>query len=149
MATPQMIRIWIIYLTPNLELMGEKSVPLKMRTDDIVGDLLYEARKSDPGLMSGVNVADLELWKIKTPVPRPPRYNLRASEASVPNTNDTPTLQNLLENIKSSDIGSYAEYLDEAEELIDCFREENRENKIQALVLCPGMPRAVAFVRSH
>jgi hypothetical protein len=149
MDTPQMIRIWIIYLTSNLELMGEKSVPLKMRTDDCVGDFLFAAWQCRPASVHDVGVTDLELWKINTPVPQPPHYNLRASEASAPNTNGTPTLHNLLENIKSFSIDSHAEILDETKDLIDCFREENRENKIQALVLCPGMPRAVALVRSH
>jgi hypothetical protein len=149
MATPQMMRIWIIYLTSNLELIGEKTFPLKMRTDDCVGDLLDAAWQRRPASVHDVGATDLELWKIKTPVPWPPRYNLRASEASAPNTNDTPTLQNLLENIKSSSIGSHAEILDEVKQLIDYFREENRENKIQVLVLCPGMLCAVTFVRLH
>jgi hypothetical protein len=127
--------------------VGDATSHTQMPIDDR-GDVLAKLA-AVPHWWAMPDVPDLELWKIKTPVRRSPRYNLRSSEASAPNNNDTPTLENLLENIKSSDIGSHAEYLDEAEELIDCFREENRENKIQALVLCPRMPLAVAFVRSH
>jgi hypothetical protein len=147
MAAPQIISVWAIFINSNFEQMGN-ALFLEMRPNRIIAGMLDDAWQRSHTLVGGVNVADLQLWKIKTPVRRPPRYNLRSSEAR-PNNDDTPTLENLLENIKSSDIGSHAEYLDEAEELIDCFREENRENKIQALILCPRMPRTVAFVRSH
>jgi len=120
MAAPQMISVWAIFINPNFEQMG-KAVLVELHPNRLVASMLNE-------LVGSVNAADLQLWKIKIPVRRQPRYNLRSSELP-PNNNDTPTLEDLLENIKSSDIGSHAEYLDEAMELIDCFREENREKK--------------------
>jgi hypothetical protein len=154
MATPQMIRIWIIYLTSNLELMGENTLPLKMRTDDPVSDLLDAAWQCRPASVHDVGVTDLELWRIKTPVLQSPykTKSVVSSASTTPQhadgTRSIVTLEQFLEDIRPSNISDLAERVHHAADITDFF-EEDPERKVQAFVLCPGMPLGVAFVRLH
>jgi hypothetical protein len=151
MATLQTISIWLIFMSANLEKLGNPFV-LKMPIGDSVEEMLNEAWQRCPSPVRDLGATGLQLWRIKCP-PGQSCSNTKSEEASASKTSrhahgtrSIVTLEQFLKDIDSSSIFSLAERLQNVEEITDFF-EEDPERKIQAFVRCPGMPRAVAFVR--
>jgi hypothetical protein len=119
-----------------------------MPTDKLVGLLPTMVKGVLSASLGNVNIFSISVYKLKNPVDCPPLIprTLPSSEL-IPGTIAQP-YRDLLEKIKFSNIKDFieAEELDEAFWIKDHF-EDGKNNQIQAIFYCSGMPPAVILVR--
>ncbi|KAI0291301.1 hypothetical protein BC826DRAFT_1106047 [Russula brevipes] len=133
MATPQTISIWLIFLSSNLEKLGNPFV-LKMPIGDSVEEMLDEVWQCIPSPVRDLGATGLQLWRIKYP----PRQSCSNTSQYALGTRSIFTLELFMEIINSSSIFYLAERLQNAEDITDFFKEDP-EQKIQAFVRCPDL----------
>ena len=128
---PQTVFIWLTVIDQNFEQIG-RPLPLRLPIDTQDGEMIMSAREAILTILRDIDYYQLTAWKINNPVRLPSKRQRTSTESNE-------TLLTLLDDIRrSSNLSSHAQLLEDLDNIVDYF-EEDRENRVQAIILCACM----------